>query len=288
MTESIAFKGELSLIIVTCDLYSDVLEVLLNKLTQLGILDAGFYNVIVASDRESSAVNYKKYGIKDVVYSECWGGRLHKAASIVNTDMCLVILDDYIPYSSIDLDLLSELVSSMGEDVDCAYLSSVFKTVDGSSSKLIPGYYMLPENALYRVNTAAAIWRASSLLKVIQYRDSPWEWEAFSGYRPAAKKMQFFAPISPEYQLYKYCYETGGNVYRGAWVNDSLIKCGISIDEVLQLSKRPVIYEIEGTKRSIVWKIKFLYTGFSMVGFNVLFFLVKSIQLKISKLMAGR
>lgn len=273
-------KNDLSLVIVTCDSYSDVLEQLLRKLNEIDFFDLGFKKIIVATDHYSQKLDVDKYGINQVVEGEAWGERLRSALKIVETERCIVLLDDYIPTSSVDTGEMKKVLNALNIDDDCVYLTSVFKQLQNAKAALMSGYVELPRSMLYRVNSTAAIWKVSSLLTVLKDSDSPWAWEAFAGFSNHAARMKLYAPIDDESQVYSYSYKTGGAVYRGCWVYSSLKSSGMTDEEIGCLKDRPIIYELDSSKRPLSWKLRFLLQGYKMIGLKVMQFIYYSLKKK--------
>ncbi len=274
-------KNDLSLIIVSCASYKDVLEVLVKKLEEISFFDIDFNKVFLATDNEAD-FNYKELNIDHVVTGVGWGERVRNALKLAETERCLIVLDDYIPTSAVKVDALEKIVNA-DQNFDCVYLSSVFKPTNGAEVSFIDGFMQIPDNTLYRVNSTVGIWKTKSLLQVLSDQDSPWEWEAFAGLGKSSHEMKFAAPAEEQFQVYPYSYMTGGAVYRGSWVYDALINSGFDDDFISDLSGRSVIKTLSASKRSLSWKIAFLKSGYHMVGVSFLKFIYRSLIIKLSK-----
>lgn len=266
----------ISLIIVSCRKYNDVLTMLMKRLNDFSFLSLPFDRIYLATDSVLDDINYKELYIDEVVTGIGWGERVRNALKKVDTEYCLVVLDDYIPYKKHNTNELFKIFD-LKENYDCVYLSSVFSDMKkGNKIKKLSGYREVPNNFLYRVNTTVGVWKVNSLLSVLSDNDSPWEWEAFAGLSEKGSLMKFAAPEDEFSQTYFYSYKTGGAVYRGEWVYDVLVSLGYDADFILNLSDRGVVKKLGGSKRSIYWKIKFLYRGYNMVGVRFLNFIYYS------------
>lgn len=270
--------SEITIIIASCKNYNDVTDVLLDKLYENEIL-AFSDKIIIATDDESHAVRSDLKECVTLAVGEEWGERVLNAIQMVDTEYCLLIFDDYIPNSKIEFGSISHMAREL-VDIDCVYLASVF----GDLTYLGPmfeGFALLPKNKLYRVNSTAALWKKSSLKLVLSDTDSPWEWESFAGFRKSVKNMRFLAPLNKENELYRYNYKTGGCVYRGGWVYESLKEVGFSDNEIERdFTARPVIKALSSSKRSLSWKWNFFANGFRMVQFKILIFILLSLREK--------
>lgn len=280
-------EKNISLLVVSCYSYADVLKLLIRKLDAIYFFSIPFDSVYLATDIKSKEVDYKKMHFDEVIEGDAWGERVRNALKKINTEYCMVLLDDYIPTKPVNLDMIDSLLK-VAEDFDCIYLTSVFSDI-GSSKKVaqLDGYVRVPDELLYRVNSTVGIWKKDSLLKVLSDDDSPWEWEAFAGLGKKSKSMKFAAPIDETSQVYSYSYKTGGAVYRGAWVYSALTESGFDEDFIKSLDGRPVIRSLDRSKRPLSWKINFLRRGYKMVGLGVVKFIsysyIKKIKNKFGK-----
>lgn len=272
-------KNKISLIIASCHAYEDVLEKLISQLEKNSFFDLGFDKVILATDKINKSKKYSSLWIDDVVVGSDWGERVRKAFHSTITEQSLLILDDYFLTKKIDKHSFYDALT-LSKKFDCLYLTAVLQSSikNNKNHKL---FEELEESTLYKVNTTVGIWRKKSILSILEDRDNPWEWESFAGYRRKAKNMKFGSPVNDSSQIYHYSYRTGGAVYRGCWVKEALLDCGITDEEIKHLSKKRMVLEnIKNSKRSFAWKYNFLKTGFKMVGFSVLKFLYWSFRNK--------
>jgi len=276
-------ESAVSLIIVSCAAYTDVLQVLIKKFEELSFFSINFEKIYLATDIALDDIDYQALHIDEVVLGKMWGERVRNTLKRVETEKCLVLLDDYIPTKPLNLEKLKNILDYKG-NVDCFYLASVFKEMPSSKNiGHIRGYKQIPVNALYRVNSTVGVWKTESLLEVLADDDSPWEWEAFAGLGKSAESMVFCAPQDDSAQVYFYSYKTGGAVYRGSWVYSALVGAGFDKLLIKNLCERPIIDDISSSKRTLRWKVAFLKQGYSMIGVRVIKFIYLSYIQKIRR-----
>lgn len=275
-------KNSVSLVIVSCSAYEDVLQALFTKLDEINFFKISFNKKVLASDYENKNNSFVLSKMDDLVYAANWGERVRNALKEIETEYTLVLLDDYIPTDELSFSKFNAALE-IKHNYDCIYLSSVFSDLVGIDIDFLEGFVEVPDNFLYRVNSTIGLWRTNSLLDVLSDDDSPWEWEAFAGLSSRGSVMRFAAPKDELSQVYFYSYKTGGAVYRGSWVKSAIIDSGFELSYITSLSSRHIIDALGSSKRSLKWKLNFLNRGYSMVGLRVFNFVYYSYLKKLRK-----
>lgn len=186
-------KSRASLIVVSCAAYEDVVKILFNRFEEIHLFSFKFDKILLATDQQTANIKSSLSGVDEVVYGKQWGERVRNALNKIETEYILLLLDDYFPNREIDFDRLN-IALNTDHPYDCIYLSSVFNQLQDNDLDFLDGFAELPKNLLYRVNSTVGLWKKNSLLKVLANEDSPWEWEAFAGFRKLGKEMRFAAP----------------------------------------------------------------------------------------------
>ena len=62
--------------------------------------------------------------------------------------------------------------------MDCCYLAPLLKRKD-KDCRSDYGLFMINDLRPYRLNSMAAVWSRTALLRVLKDHDDPWSWEAF-------------------------------------------------------------------------------------------------------------
>lgn len=275
-------KNSVSLVIVSCSAYEDVLQALFTKLDEINFFEISFDKKVLASDYGNKDNSFVLSKMDDVVYAAYWGERVKNALKKIETEFTVVLLDDYIPTDEFNFSKFYAVLDKK-HNYDCIYLSSVFGELVGVNIDFLEGFVEVPDNLLFRVNSTIGLWRTNSLLEVLSDNDSPWEWEAFAGLGSRGSAMRFAAPKDELSQIYFYSYKTGGAVYRGSWVKSAIVDSDFELGYIKSLSSRQIIDELGLSKRSLNWKLNFLNRGYSMVGLKVLNFIYYSYLKKLRK-----
>lgn len=271
-------KNDITLIIITCGAYHDVLDALLARLAlEQNFLEI-FSHLVVASDESVCLNSDFENQFESCVFAQGleWTERLRVALDNVRSSRCFLLLDDYIPTGKVNTTYIKNIISKNSEEFDVVYMSSVLDRKRVIEECLIPNYYKVSEKALFRINTAPGIWNIKSLKTLLELTDDPWSFEAFVGYTKEASKMKIFTVCEREYQAYPYAYKTGGAVYRGAWVYSALIESGMNEKEISEITTRPVISAIDDSKRPLIWKLRFIFSGVKISPVAAFKFIVNS------------
>jgi len=271
-------KNDITLIIITCRAYQDVFDKLLARLALEQEFLKIFSHLVVASDERVCINSDFENQFESCVFAQGleWAERLRVALDNVRSSRCFLLLDDYIPTGKVNTTYIKNIISKNSGEFDVVYMSSVLDRKRVVDECLMPHYYKISEEAMFRINTAPGVWDTKSLKTLLELADDPWSFEAFVGYTKEASKMKIFTVCEKEYQAYPYSYETGGAVYRGAWVYSALIESGMNAKEINEITTRPVISAINDSKRLLIWKIKFIFSGVKISPIATVKFIVNS------------
>lgn len=271
---------DMTIVVNTCDSYADVLEIFFHAL-KAHWPDCPYPIVI---NTETATYNYsaRTNNYHSSTGEDDWGARLRATLLTVETKFVMMLYDDFILEAPIEIGSLDAALSLLRNDTDAAvtYLVDTSLELDepGSTNQFIP----LKAKAHYRLNSAPAIWRKRALLDYTAAGDTPWAWEVFGTYRTWGDGKIFYS-LNPNLKaVYPFNYSKGGAIYRGKWVRevvDSVAqKYALSIDWNARGFSSDTLFE----KRTFKWKMKFIKTGFSMVGLKALHFLSFYIRGKIN------
>lgn len=268
-----------SVLVSTCDSYHDVLDLFISAYadnwpnTNLPLYINGELKPYIS--KKSNII------VNNILSTEkIWGARFLSSLNSLKDEFVITLLDDYILESKINEQKFNDalLFLEMNKDISCIYLhyldSFDMKPFSGHSyNEVIP-------KSLYRINTLPAIWRRNDLIKVIEKKDDPWTWEAFSMYRKQAKFLKILSVSSSKNNIYEYSAKTGGAVYRGKWVKEVVSSKFIKYNLATENHIRLFLDHDEKIKRTFLWKLKFLYKGFQIARFKVFVFIFRSLMSK--------
>lgn len=152
-----------------------------------------------------------------------WSESLLLCLEKVNTDIVLLILDDFFISGSVDVESLNILLSMM---VNRGY-SNITLTEHGVHRPAIPTRdpYLLAvkQKAKYRVSTSPSLWRKDALKNYLRNDESAWEFEIY-GSRRAWRKEDTFFIVNPQkirngqdgiVPYFQGTYDTG--ILKGEW-----------------------------------------------------------------------
>ncbi|EEY97963.1 hypothetical protein VOA_002981 [Vibrio sp. RC586] len=272
-------NSELTVIINTCDSYSDVLSLFFASFSEYWPNCS--FEVIVNTENNlhdnypAIIHNYKPEGFNT------WGDRFLKTLEDVRSEFVLVVYDDFILEDYINERDLISIVDFMKADPSVA----VYYLINTNSpmtkiNKFDNRFSEIIDYSDYKLNSAPAIWRKSDLIRYTGNHDNPWAWEVFGSYRTFNDGKKFYSLNINGSDLYPYNYTKGGAIYRGKWVRavvlDKIEKFKLDIDVSLRGFSEDAISEA----RSIAWKINFICLGFKMVGFKSLNFIPRYFKAK--------
>jgi hypothetical protein len=118
--------------------------------------------------------------IRNQLVGKPWGACLKYALDKISEDYILYLQDDYFFRSSVNAVLIQEFFQKFIEnDMDCLHLTD--QCTDGPFKKntVIEDVWEIEKGAEYRVSTQAAFWKKSSLIKLLRYWESGWQFEYF-------------------------------------------------------------------------------------------------------------
>jgi hypothetical protein len=178
-----------------------------------------------------------------------WSESLLLCLEKVNTDIILLMLDDFFISGWIDIESFEILTSIM---VNRGY-SHITLTEHGYHRPVIPTNdpYLLSirQKAKYRISTSPALWRKDVLKSYLRHAESAWEFEIFGSRRAWRKPDTFFianpAKIKNGHEgvipYFQGTHDTG--IVKGRWqreIKPFFEKHGIDVDYSVRGFYRPL------------------------------------------------
>jgi hypothetical protein len=260
-------KNNVAILINSCDSYKDVVELNLCALKEFW--DTSNYSIYINTETIKSYDTDLDVTLLNLLPGKKndWGSRLIDSLLRIKEEFVLVILDDFILESQVDIRLLDIIVNKIinNPTVGGFYLNFGNFILKYNSNI---NCHVVDKMNYYSINTGPAIWRKNVLMNLLEPSDNPWAWEFFAKYRKYASLYNICSVENYSNNLYNYNYSKGGAIYRGKWVEevvvDKIKKYNLNFD----LNLRGTIKFHEPIKRSLKWKINFFICGFKMVGFR--------------------
>lgn len=218
-------KSDLSVIVQTCDRYSDVWNgfyMLFNK--YWGNCP---YPVFHVSETKCSG----QEKIQTILTGELeWSGRLIAALDKVDSDFVLLLLEDYYLIKNVDERQIEHCISILKANPNAAYLR-VFP-VPGPDADY-PGFTdtgIILNSSAYSVSTQATIWRREALKSMLLGHETVWDFELKGSERIAHFTYDLLclkinhSGKKAEHGDYPYTYLCTA-VYKGKWMKEAIQLC---------------------------------------------------------------
>lgn len=282
MSNELATKSVLTIVVNTCDAYSDVLTVFFAALKSYW--PDCIYPIVI--NTEHNVYNFDGAAVHNYssgTGSDEWGARLISTLESIDSEFVLMLYDDYILEAAVDQGRFERALGLLKQEARASvvYLSSVgFSTALNAAENAC--FSIVKDYSDYRLNSAPAIWRRSDLLSYTGRRDNPWAWEVFGSYRTFGNGKIFYCPSTELDDIFIYNHRKGGAIYRGKWVREV-------VDVIEKTLEVDINYDLRGfslsglnEKRSLSWKLKFIKVGYQMIGTKVIFFIFRYVRAKLN------
>lgn len=284
-------SDDLTIIVNSCDAYSDIWPLFFAAMNEYWpqrkydlVLNTELISQVPSNDNNISIKNFKPINGND-----SWGLRLRETLKSIDTEFVIAIYDDFILEDFVDEEELVALLCKMKSDneISAVYLTKLglkYKENNklfGERGQSQNRYAQLADGIDFRLNSAPALWRTSDLLEYTGDYDNPWAWEVFGSYRTFSNGKKLYCPTVTEKDIYVYNYAKGGAIYRGRWVPDVVLDKNDKYSLNIDFENRGFSSELEDEKRSLKWKLDFIFLGYKMVGLKVLVFIYRSIKGKL-------
>jgi len=270
---------ELTIVVNTCDAYCDVLDIFFHALSNYW--PSCPYPVVI--NAESQTYNYpaRVHNYHSITGADDWGDRVRSTLESIDTQFVLMVYDDFILNASVSNERVEAALQVLKSRAQAVVAYLIHTSIPLEPIALGDVFVPLRDRVNYRLNSSPAIWKTQALMSYTFAGDTPWAWEAFGTYRTWGDGNIFYSLNPNESDIYPYNYSKGGAIYRGRWVREVVEslpkKYALQINWSIRGFSSDVAYE----KRSWIWKLKFMTTGFRMVGYKAIYFVTSYIRDKL-------
>jgi hypothetical protein len=271
---------DLTIVVNTCDAYHDVLDIFF-----LALQDCWPdcpYSIVINTESRSYAHRAQVHHYSNPDGGDDWGARLRATLSTIDSEFVMVLYDDFILDAPVNSERVKQALGLLGAQASAAVAYLIDTGLPLSRADKEDLFVALKDKVDYRLNSAPAIWRKSALMDYTEVGDTPWAWEVFGSYRSWGDGNIFYTVNPKQPDIYPYNYSKGGAIYRGKWVREVVDqmnqKYRLNIDWALRGFSSSTLFE----KRSFIWKLRFMQTGFRMVGLKALYFVVGYVRAKLN------
>lgn len=270
------YSNEVTIIVNSCDAYSDVVEIFLLALREYWPDNP--FKVII--NKESNEI--LNYSNKEKL-SKTWGERLLDLLQKVNTPFTILVFDDFILEGIVDTNKIYSIINLLKDDIKSSvfYLNPI--CVKDHIDDITEDYRLLKDNIDYRLNSTPSVWKTNELIRYTDKIDNPWSWEVFGSYRTYNKNRNFYSSSSQAKKYFNYNDDKGGAIYRGKWVKEVIESKVLKYNLKIDLEERGILNLDEQFKRSFQWKVQFILLGFNSIGFKMIIYLYRSLKHKFIK-----
>ena len=274
------------IIVNKCDAYEDVWVLFFSAFKEYWPKCA--YKILINTESKSFNLNFDNvttHTSSMIGKKDNWGLRLKETLKSCNSEYVTMLYDDFVLEGQVDVKAIEQCIKWL----DCNQDVTVFYFTHNSANVNIDDhrfahFQAIPQTGDYKLNSAPALWRRSTLLNYIEDDDTPWAWEYFGSYR-AYKNKQTFYCVKKEFEsIYPYNYTMGGAIYRGKWVGKIVVPLIAKYNLNIDLLQRGLADgNQKDNKRSFKWKIDFFLLGYKMIGYGVFLYIFRIIKMKFSK-----
>lgn len=233
-------KEKCTMLVSTCDSYEDTWEAFFKSLKRYW----PSFNMTIVLNTESK--NYKMENLDIKTFNLFknkkvpWGARLIEHLKKIDTEYVLFMLDDFFLVKPVNEKMINQCIKYMDENKNIAVFC--FHRVDDKNnipSKKYKNFELRPKNGKYRLNCQTAIWRRERLIKFINKKESPWDFEIYGSIRSRKFKDEFYSIIPEVEEPFNYnMYEQGTGICRGKWVKEVVIPLFKELEIKMDFSKR--------------------------------------------------
>ncbi len=270
---------ELTLMVNTCDAYQDVLGVFLHAFEDCWP-DCPYPMVINTEsntrDYPARVLNHRNLNGKDD-----WGHRLLSALNSIDSEFVLMLYDDFILNAPVSNDRVNTALRVLKSEPNSVVAYLINTSLPLSKTDADGAFIALKDRVDYRLNSAPGIWRRQALMHYTAQGDTPWAWEVFGTYRTWGDGKIFYSLNPNQSDIYSYNHAKGGAIYRGMWVREVVEQLSKKYPLDIDWAERGFSSDTMFEKRSMMWKLRFMRTGFRMVGIKALYFVMSYVRDKL-------
>lgn len=279
MTEN-SNQNDLTVVVNTCDAYHDVLGIFFHAWQDCWP-DCP-YPVVINTESRAYSHPARVHHYSTPTGTDDWGARLRATLSTIQSEFVMMLYDDFILDAPVSNERVQQALSLMQSQPSTAVTYLIDTAAPLSLNDTDDVFIPIKDRVDYRLNSAPGIWRRQALMEYTRAGDTPWAWEVFGTYRTWGDGRVFYSLNPKQADIYPYNYNKGGAIYRGKWVREVIDrvvqKYPLNIDWTLRGFSSDTVFE----KRSLMWKLRFMQTGFRMVGFKSFNFVTSYLRVKLN------
>jgi hypothetical protein len=260
----------LTIVVNSCDAYHDVLGIFFPALQDCWP-DCP-HPVVINTESRAYSHPARVHHHSSPSGTDDWGARLRATLSTIDSEFVMMLYDDFILNAPVSNERVHQALGLLKAQPSAVVTYLIDTALPLSRTDTDDVFVPIKDRVDYRLNSAPAIWRKQALMDYTEAGDTPWAWEVFGTYRTWGDGRVFYSLNPQQAGIYSYNHNKGGAIYRGKWVREVVERMAqkypLNIDWTVRGFSSDTMFE----KRSFMWKLRFMQTGFRMVGFKALNF----------------
>lgn len=281
MTTENSNHHNLTVVVNTCDAYHDVLGIFFHAWQDFWP-DCP-HPVVINTESRAYSHPARVHQHSSSGGTDDWGARLRATLSSIDSEFVMMLYDDFILDAPVSQERVLQGLRLLQAQPSAVVTYLINTALPLSRTGTDDIFVPIKDRVDYRLNSAPSIWRKQALMDYTEVGDTPWAWEVFGTYRTWGDGRVFYSLNPKQQDIYPYNHNKGGAIYRGKWVREVVEQVigryTLNIDWTLRGFSTDTMIE----KRSFPWQLRFMQTGFRMVGFKALNFIISYVREKINE-----
>lgn len=200
---------KMKVVVATCDKNSWLLNTFFHFFDKFWS-DCPFRKEIITETKPDNFPNTFVFQAGKLAWSDMMIKYLKERQSI----WIILLLEDYLLRSPVDMNRIAQVLSVLDEDVGCVRLNERDKYAEGYSRIASQtGFREYPLCAPYSLSLQASIWKCSYLLGLLEEGESPWQTEKRGSMRTGQFEQRVLWVNEPILD-----YELGGCLKKGTMI----------------------------------------------------------------------
>lgn len=272
-------QHNLTIVVNTCDSYHDVLGIFFHAWQDCWPNCP--YSVVINTESRDYSHPARVHHHRRTSGTDDWGARLRDTLSTIDSEFVMMIYDDFILDAPVSQECVQQALDLLRAQPPAAVTYLIDTALPLSNTDTDDVFIPIKDRVDYRLNSAPAIWQKQALMDYTDAGDTPWAWEVFGTYRTWGDGRAFYSLNPKRPDIYPYNHKKGGAIYRGKWVREVVERMAQKYPLNIDWTVRGFSSDTAFEKRSFMWKLRFIQTGFRMVGFKALNFFISYIRDKL-------
>lgn len=240
-----------SLLVISCDKNRDLFELFKTFQQKFWKLDSSIKKYVLFENEDPTSV------VDDYIelfYTGNWSYRVKKSLEKIDSDIIMILLDDFIIESMVDNKLLNDICNLMYMNDIAHFTLNTLPDKKENTSDI--RFAKLGSKNRYLINFQAGFWKKEYLMRILVDSESAWEAELYGSLRARQDKDKHFYCIT-ESEFKPINYNDGWLVVQGKWNFKELERFKNEFDIELNVSNREIDYELNGWKgQKLSYRIK--------------------------------